>query len=331
MSRIITNFFRGNLKESLHDIKCYMGSIKGEKIFSTCNENDLIYPRSSIKIFQAIPFSISNAINQFGLNKKQIALSCSSHCGEDFHIKELKNWIKKTNLKISNLQCGIHHPLHKKSSEKLFISGNKPNQLYNNCAGKHLAMLTGCLANNIPIKNYLDFNHPHQKKIRDVFSVFTEKKISKKNYGIDGCSAPQYAFTINELGNALSNLLRSYNGNFKYSHNVQCIIKAILSNPNFIGGSQNLDSNLIKISNKNIFCKGGAEGVFLFAHLKKGIFCILKVKDGNERALASAVYALCNKFNILNKEELKKFSSWNELNLYNHAKVKIGSIKTIIE
>ena len=31
------------------------------------------------------------------------------------------------------------------------------------------------------------------------------------------------------------------------------------------------------------------------------------------------------------KEELKKFSSWNELNLYNHAKVKIGSIKTIIE
>ena len=68
--------------------------------------------------------------------------------------------------------------------------------------------------------------------------------------------------------------------------NIQTIINAILANPKFIGGSNNLDSNLIKISNKKIFCKGGAEGVFLFVHLKKGIFGILKVIDGNERALS---------------------------------------------
>ena len=80
------------------------------------------------------------------------------------------------------------------------------------------------------------------------------------------------------LGKALSNLLNSYNGNFDYSENIQIIINAILANPKFIGGSNNLDSNLIKISNKNIFCKGGAEGVFLFVHLKKEIFGILKSK-----------------------------------------------------
>ena len=34
---------------------------------------------------------------------------------------------------------------------------------------------------------------------------------------------------------------------------------------------------------------------------------------------------------ILDKKELKKFNSWNELILYNHAKIKIGCIKTIIE
>ena len=109
------------------------------------------------------------------------------------------------------------------------------------------------------------------------------------------------------------------------------MINAILANPKFIGGSNNLDSNLIEISNKNIFCKGGAEGVFLFVHLKKGIFGILKVKDGNERALPSAVYTLLKKYRILNKEELSEFISWNKTNLYNHAKIKIGNIKTIIE
>ena len=331
MSKLTTSITRGKTLESLHEVKCFIGSLKGKKIFSTNNEKDIIYPRSSIKIFQGIPFSTSNAIKLYNLNKKQIALSCSSHCGESFHIKELKNWLKEVNLKISDLKCGIHNPIHQQSSNKLYLSGRQPNQIYNNCAGKHLAMLTSCIVNNFPIKNYVDFDHPHQKNIRKVFSKFTEDTISKKNYGIDGCSAPQYAFTIEKLGKALSNLLNSYNGNFEYSENIQTMINAILDNPTFIGGSKNLDSNLIKISNRNIFCKGGAEGIFLFVHLKKEIFGILKVKDGNERALSSAMYALLKKFKILTKEELNQFNSWNTTNMYNHAKIKIGSISTKIE
>ena len=331
MSKLTTLISRGKILESLHEIKCFIGYINGKTIFSTNNENDIIYPRSSIKIFQGIPFSTSNAVKLYNLNKKQIALSCSSHCGEDFHVKELNNWLKKINLKISDLKCGIHNPIHQKSSNNLFLSGRQPNQIYNNCAGKHLAMLTSCVVNNFPIKNYLDFDHPHQINIRKVFSKFTEDIIPKNNYGIDGCSAPQYAFTIKKLGKALSNLLNSYNGKFEYSENIRLMINAILANPKFIGGSNNLDSNLIKISNKNLFCKGGAEGVFLFVHLKKGVFGILKVKDGNERALPSAMYILMKKFKILKNKELDEFIHWINSNLYNHAKIKVGTIKATIE
>jgi len=116
------------------------------------------------------PFSDSKAIDFYKLNKKQIALSCSSHNAESFHIKELKSWLKKTNLTKSHLQCGIHNPLDKKSAEKLFLSGKKPYQIHNNCAGKHLAMLSSCLMKKLPINNYLDFDHPHQESIRKVFS-----------------------------------------------------------------------------------------------------------------------------------------------------------------
>ncbi len=331
MSKLTTFISRGRVLESKHSIKCLIGSVGGKIIFSTNNEKDTIYPRSSIKIFQGIPFSTSNATRLFNLNNKQIALSCSSHCGENFHIKELKDWIAKVNLKISDLKCGVHNPIHQVSSDKLYLSGKRPSQIYNNCSGKHLAMLTSCIVNNFPIKNYLDFDHPHQVNIRKVFSKFIEDTISKKNYGIDGCSAPQYAFTFNQLAKALSNLLNSYNDNFEYSKNIQIMINAILSNPKFIGGSNNLDSNLIKISNKKIFCKGGAEGVFLFVHLKKKIFGILKVKDGNKRALDSAMYTLSKKFGILTREELNQFALWNTTNIYNHAKIKVGGIKTIIE
>ena len=58
---------------------------------------------------------------------------------------------------------------------------------------------------------------------------------------------------------------------------------------------------------------------------------MLKVKDGNERALPSAVYTLFKKFKILNKEQLNDFKSWIAFNLFNHAKVKVGHIETIIE
>ena len=330
MNKITTLIYRGKLIESVHNIKCYLGSISGEKLFSTDNENDYIYPRSSIKIFQAIPFVSSNSINYYNLNHKQIALSCSSHCGESYHIKELKNWLKKTKLKKTDLLCGTHSPIDKKSSEKLFLSGHKPYQLYNNCSGKHLAMLSNCVINRYPIKNYVNYDHPHQKKIRAVFSKFTEKKVMKKSYAIDGCSAPQYAFKIKELGKALKNLLKSFNSKFDYSEQIILMINSILENPLFIGGSNNLDSNLIRISNKKIYCKGGAEGVFLFLHLEKGIFGILKVIDGNERALSSAIYSLSKKFNLLNKEELKNFKLWNNFKLYNHAKINIGKINTII-
>jgi L-asparaginase II len=107
MSKITTIISRGNVLESLHEIKCLLGYVNGEIIFSTNNENDLIYPRSSIKVFQGIPFFSSKAVELYDLNKKQIALSCSSHCGEDFHVKQLTNWLKKINLKISDLKCGI--------------------------------------------------------------------------------------------------------------------------------------------------------------------------------------------------------------------------------
>ena len=78
MGKIETTFYRNKIKESVHSIKCLISSYDGEIIYTTKNENDLIYPRSSIKIFQAIPFACSNAVKSYNLNQKQIALSCSS-------------------------------------------------------------------------------------------------------------------------------------------------------------------------------------------------------------------------------------------------------------
>ena len=298
MSKIHVDFIRGKRVESSHQVKALVTNVDGKVLLSTNNDNEFFFPRSSIKIFQAIPFAMSNAIKNYKLNNKHIALACASHKGEKIHIRELKKWISKINLKTKNLQCGIHGPLDKKASEKIIYSRKEFNELHNNCAGKHLAMLTSCLVNNQNINNYLDYNHTHQKNIRQVFNKFTETKLSKKNFSLDGCSAPQYSFQIKSISKALNNLIKCYNSNLEYSIAARILIDSTLKYPNYIGGTKSFDTKVIDSSKSKIFCKHGAEGVFLFAHLKKGISGVIKVTDGNERAIPITVINIFKKLKI---------------------------------
>ena len=180
MSKIHVDFIRGKVVESSHQVKALITNTKGKTLLSTNNDNEFFFPRSSIKIFQAIPFAMSNAIKNYRLSSKHIALACASHKGEKFHIRELEKWISKINLKTNNLQCGIHGPLDKKASEKIIYSRKKFNELHNNCAGKHLGMLSSCLVNNHRITDYLDYDHILQKNIRKIFNQFTETIIKEK-------------------------------------------------------------------------------------------------------------------------------------------------------
>ena len=326
MSKIHVDFIRGKRVESSHQVKALVTNVDGKVLLSTNNDNEYFFPRSSIKIFQAIPFAMSNAIKNYKLNNKHIALACASHKGEKFHIKELKKWISKINLKTKNLQCGIHAPLDKNASEKIIYSRKKFNELHNNCAGKHLGMLTSCLVNNQSITNYLDYNHVHQKNIRKIFNKFTESKLSKKNFSLDGCSAPQYSFKIKSISKALNNLIKSYKNNYEYTDQVRTLVNSILENPEFIGGTLSFDTKVIKASKGKIFCKSGAEGVFLFVDFQKEISGVIKITDGNERAIPIAILNIFKKFKVMSKVELKNLEKKEKFELKNHAGRNIGFI-----
>ena len=328
MSKISINITRGNIIESSHEAKCIIKNFNNKTIFSTGHENDLIYPRSAIKIFQAIPFIKSNAHKLFKLSKKEIAISCSSHCGEKEHLIILNNWFNKLKIKKTSLKCGIHNPLNLESSNKLLLKGNKPNQLHNNCAGKHMSMISGCISNKFKINDYVNFNHPYQKLIRYYLEFFNECKITKKQIGVDGCSAPQYAFPLKNLSVSMINLIKSYIGKKPYSDEIKILMDSILKYPKLIGGSNNFDTQLMSITKGKIFAKCGAEGVLLFAHIDKKIGGIIKIKDGNARAVPSTAYEIFKKLSLINANEQKNLYKWGNQELYNHANIKIGKINS---
>ena len=331
VAKILTYITRGGIVESIHESKCIIMDYNFKNIFSTNNDSDLIYPRSAIKIFQAIPFIKSKALKQFDLDQKQIAISCASHWGESRHIKVLKEWVKKIKIKESDLHCGIHNPLNSKSSNSLLLTGNKPSQLHNNCSGKHLAMITGCLTSNFKINNYVDLNHPYQILIRKCLEHFTENKITKIQTGIDGCSAPQYAFPLKNISISMINLLKNFKEKREYSTEISILLNAIAKYPELTGSNNIYPSQLMQATKGKIFAKGGAEGVFLFAHKEKNIGGVIKVKDGNERALPSIANAIFKKLKLLKRDEYVKLSNWNNEKIFNHAKIKVGNIYTKIK
>ena len=110
---------RGNLIESLHEIKSIVLGLNSKIIYSNDYDDDFIFPRSAIKIFQAIPLIKSGAFEYYNINEKQIALAASSHFGEHKHIYYLKSWLEKINIGEKFLKCGIHNPLNFKSSNNL--------------------------------------------------------------------------------------------------------------------------------------------------------------------------------------------------------------------
>ena len=73
---------RGELNESIHTAKCLVKNSNFKTILSSGHSGNLVYPRSAIKIFQALPFINSGAPEKYFLNEKNLAISCASHCGE---------------------------------------------------------------------------------------------------------------------------------------------------------------------------------------------------------------------------------------------------------
>ena len=126
-------------------------------------------------------------------------------------------------------------------------------------------------------------------------------------------------------------LLRIKEKKNNYANAMNTLLNSILKYPLVIGGTDRFDSMVMQITKGRIFCKGGAEGILLFADLKKNIGGVIKIKDGNERAIPSVAITVFKKLSLLNKSENQKLSKWNNQIISNHANISVGKIITTLE
>ncbi len=314
-SEILAKVIRGETVESVHRGHLIVVDGAGETVLSLGNPEAIAFWRSSAKPFQAIPFLTGGAADKFDFTEQEIALACGSHSGERVHTETAARMLEKINLTEADLRCGAHLPFDEKRAEEMIRAGEKPTQLHNNCSGKHAAMLAFCRDKNLDLPTYENIEHPLQQAILQTISLFTDAPVNEIKLGIDGCAAPNFAVPVAAMARAFARLVappESFDEATKKA--CQRIVAAMLDFPEMIGGTERLDTMLMRAGEGTLISKIGAEGVYSAGVLPSetypnGLGIALKIEDGDDkRARAVVLIELLRQLGIFSAETLREFS-----------------------
>jgi L-asparaginase II len=290
--------WRGGLLESVHAGHAVICDDRGEVIESWGDPGAVIFPRSSCKMIQALPLIESGAAEAHGLTEAQLALACASHNGAHIHTDAVARWLSDLDLSEGDLRCGPQMPDDPAVRKEIVCSDASPCQLHNNCSGKHAGFLT--LSRHLRAgPDYTELDHPVQKAVRTVFEDVTGE--ASPGYGIDGCSAPNFATSVHGLARAMARFAAANpEGPARERAEVR-LWRAMVAYPELVAGEGRACTNLMRAMGGKAVVKTGAEAVFvaILPELKRGI--AIKILDGGTRASEAAITALLVRLGALER------------------------------
>ena len=314
-SQVLAKVIRGSTVESIHRGHLTVIDGEGQTIVQIGDPSTVTFFRSAAKPFQAMPFITSGAADAFGFSDEETALVCASHSGEARHVRVAQLMLERLGLSESHLRCGTHLPFYEKEAERMQRAGEYPNQLHNNCSGKHAAMLAVAKHLDADLESYEDFDHPVQKAILSAIAKFAEIPSEKIALAVDGCAAPNFALSVSAMARSFLNLV-SPPESFDESSRLAAgrIVSAMTKFPELIGGTERLDTMLMQAAEGRIISKVGADGVWLCGFLPcdkypTGLGIALKVEDGDDkRARPVVAVEILRQLGILSKDDLTDLS-----------------------
>ena len=325
MSSLITQITRSGQLESFHVGYGVIVDAEGQTVKSYGDAQYSTYARSSAKPLQAMAVLRSGAYAKYALTPDELAVTCSSHSGEPIHIQTVTRVFSKAGISPDLLACGIHPPIHTESAKQLQAAGIEPQQIHNNCSGKHAGMLISATKLGYDPINYLDSEHPVQKYIYGIVREYTSSESIHR--GVDGCSAPVFYLPLDKLALSFARITS------REATECQQIFDAMTSFPHLVGGSGRFDTALMESYPARIMSKGGAEAVSAAGFIMPNgeIFGLaVKVLDGNYRAIGQMVLKMLEDIGFFNDPLPEKLDKWWKPELKNHAKQIVGTTSTII-
>jgi L-asparaginase II len=198
---VLVGVVRSGLVEARYPVTVAAVDTDGEVAFrSGDDQGTCFFLRSAAKPFQA---AVSR---RFGppLRPEQLAVAAGSHGGQPVHVALVEGMLAEVGLGPENLLCPAVWPLGDGAGRRWAASGvTAPRALFNNCSGKHAAMLRACAAQGWPL-TYTDPEHPLQREVTAAVGAATG--VAPGPVGVDGCGVPTFRSTVVGLARAFAGL-----------------------------------------------------------------------------------------------------------------------------
>ena len=318
---------RNKYIESLHYGYICVVDSEGKVIYKKGDINTVFFFRSSAKPIQIIPFIQSGGAKAMGYTSKEIAIGCASHTGEPAHQETVLNVLKRLNLDVKDLRCGIKRPYNEDENNRLIFNEEKPSPLHSGCSGKHAAKHLGC-----DISDYNKASHPVQQEVLKTISFFTDQKIDKIPIGVDGCGLPIFILPIYNMALSYARLTRySQDPDSIYHEACKSVFEAMNEHPEMVAGTGEFCTELMQYTNGKLIAKIGAEAVYCLGIKEKNLGICIKIADGSERAIYPVVMQLLLELNIISDNEYEKLKHWHMTKLLNGLDEHIGYIIPVFQ
>ena len=302
---ILVDVYRKDIIESCHRGSVLVVNHKGETVFSLGDVERHIYPRSSLKLFQAIPLVETGAVDHYGLSDAELALACASHNGETIHTETVEKWLARLQLGVDDLENGPTMPMLGEAKHQLIRNDEQPSRLHQNCSGKHTGMLTLAKFLGHDTAGYSEHQHPAQLTWMKVFSELVDLDIASLAWERDGCGLPAICMPMKHLAYGCALFARPDSVGGKREEAMRKIISAIAANPHMLAGKDRCCTDVIAATKGSVIVKTGAEAVYIAILPEQGLGVALKIDDGSSRGSEVALGAVLSQLGAID-ETVKK-------------------------
>ncbi len=318
--------FRENTLESWHRGAAVVVDSHGQTVLAYGDVERIVFPRSAIKMFQAVPLLESGAAEHFSLTAREIALACASHNGEPEHVQAVQNWLSSLNLSIDDLENGLSRPYSTKAFHELLEAGEKSTRAHHNCSGKHAGMLTMARYLGLDVHGYTHPEHGAQQVWMEVMSDFAGLDVTTMDCGKDGCGAPAITMPLTALARACARYADQSQLPKGRAQAVQKIIASISKHPWMIAGTGRCCTDVIDRTGGRVLVKTGAEAAYCGFIPDRKLGLALKIDDGSTRASQVALGQLLLKVGAISDDEYQALGNYFKPVVTNSNKDKTGYI-----
>lgn len=293
-----------------------------------------IFPRSAVKVLQALPLVESGAAERYGLSDEELALACASHGGEARHTAAAASMLAKAGMDVTALECGTHWPYLDGAIKAMAAAGGQPNALNNNCSGKHAGFVClGCLMageddRRAFLTGYVKPGHPVMREVTAALQSSTGYDLARTAVGTDGCSIPTYAIPLRHLAHAFARVATGIGLKPGHAAAALRLRQAVARAPFMVAGTGRFDTRVMEHFGERVFCKVGAEGVYCAALPTLGLGVAVKMDDGNTaRACEVVMAALMARLLPLAESETGFVQSLADVALVNWNGIEVGRLR----